>query len=311
MTMNKILLLITLLFCFCGGIRLEAKSIEEKYPANKKVYKLISLRNVDYAIVDRICRPWLAKDAVLVHEKKRNSILVYAEPEVIVRIRKFLDQTAAPEVNIRIDIEKQGLETSNSGGITYRYNRPGSIITYKNGRKSKPRLILRSRSETTNLNSLQFIITQSGSPASLWVGKTIVDPSWLRVVKPKKELMTESNSYTIETDPPELETKMVDIALSLQVLPRYLGNGLIEVEVYPEITRIVGKGKRKAVKVSSLVTKVIVKNGAKVLIGGVVDQKKRAYKNLFGTDFFKRKGISEVMNMYISAKVLKPGDSGR
>lgn len=315
--MKNILLLICLVFC----LGLAAESVEEKYPAKTKVYKLISLKNVDYTIVDRICRPWLGKDAVLIHEKKRNSILVYAEPEVIVKIRKFLDQTATPEVNIRIDIKKQGLESSNSGGISYRYKRPIPTVTYKNGkkivtyskykRKSKPRLIIRSRSKTTSLNSLQFIITKSGSPASLWVGKTVVDPSWLRKVRPKKKLIIGSNSYAIITDPPELGTKMIDVGLSLQVLPRYLGNDLIEVEVYPEITRIVGKGKRKNLKVTSLATKIIVKNGARVYIGGIVSQKKQAYRNLFGPDFFSRKGISEVMDMYITATILKPGDSGR
>lgn len=106
-------------------------------------------------------------------------------------------------------------------------------------------------------------------------------------------------------------SKMVNVGVSLYVLPRYLGNNLIEVEVYPEITQLVGKGKRKNLKVTSLSSKIIVKNGARVYIGGVVSQKRQAYRNLFGPDFFKRKGISETMDMYITATVLKPGASGR
>ena len=158
---------------------------------------------------------------------------------------------------------------------------------------------------------MQFIVTKSGFPASLRVGKTVVDPSRLRQVRPRHEIEIGSDSYSITTDPPEYETKMIDVGVSLQVLPRYLNNGFIEVEVYPEITQIVGKGKRKSLKVSSLVTKIIVKNGAKVFIGGIVNQKKQAYKNFFGPNFFKRKEISETMNIYITATVLKPGDSGR
>jgi len=307
--MKNILLLIVLVFC----LRLDAQ--------DKKEYKLISLRNVDYTVVDQICRSWLEKGAKLVHEKKRNSILVYAKPETIVKIRKFIDQAATPEVNIRIDIDKRGVETADSGRLAYRYNKPIRVVTYKNGKKvvsygkhkgqSQQRLILQSRNTTTTSNSLQFLITKSGSPASLWVGKTVVDPSWLRQVKPKHEIAIGSDSYTIITDPPEFETKMVDVGVSLYVLPRYLGNDLIEVEVYPEITELVGKRKRKNLKVTSLATKIIVKNGSRVYIGGVISQKRQAYRNLFGPDFFKRKGISETMEMYITATVLKPGDSGR
>ena len=283
--MKNILLLFCLLFC----LLLEAQ--------DEKTYKLIPLRNVDYEIVDRVCRSWLGKDAKLVHEKKRNSILVYAKAETIVRIRKFLDNTATPEVNIRIDLDKRGVETSDSGRLTYRYN--------------QPRLIINSRTKQISSNSLQFIVTKSGSPASLWVGKTVVDPSWLRQVIPRRKSTIGANSYSITTDPPDMGNKMVDVGVSLQILPRYLGNDLIEVEVYPEITQLVGKGRRKNLKVTSLITKVIVKNGARVYIGGVVNQKRQAYRSLFGPDFFKRKGMGETMDMYITATVLKPGSSGR
>ena len=317
MNMSKFLLLTSLALCFCGSLRIkaEADSVEEKYPSQTKVYKLIPLRDVDYEIVNRVCRPWLDKKSIIVHEKKQNSILVYAEPEIIVKIRKFLDQTATPDVNIRIDIQKQGVGSSNSDKLGYRYKQQQPIVTYKNGKKiisygkTNPRLILQSRNMTSNSNSLQFIITKSGSPASLWVGKTIVDPSWLRAVKPKREAVIGSDSYTVITSPPAMETKMVNVGLSLQVLPRYLENGLIEVEVYPEISKVSGKGRQKAVKVTNLITKIVVKNGAKVLIGGVINQKRQAYENVFGPDFFTRKDVSETMNMYITATVLKPGQN--
>lgn len=306
--MKNILLLIVLFSCLMAGAQ------------EKKEYKLIPLRNVDYEIVDRVCRPWIDKDGVLVHEKNRNSIMVYATPETIVKIMKFLDNTATPQVNIRIDIDKRGVENDDSNRLTYRYNKPVQV-TYKNGKKivnygnnpskNNPRLILNSRSSRINSNSMQFLVTQSGSPASLWVGKTVVDPSWLRQVKPKHEVEIGPDSYSVTTDPPDMESKMVNVGVSLQVLPRYVGNNLIEVEVYPEITQIVGKGRRKNLKVTSLSTKVIVKNGARVYIGGIVNKKSRDYRNIFGPDFFKRKDISETMDMYITATVIEPGSGGR
>ena len=121
--MKNIILLIVLVFC----LSLDAQ--------DKKKYKLISLKNVDYVLLDQICRPWLGKGAKLVHEKKRNSILVYAKPEIIVKIRKFIDQTATPEVNIRIDIDKRGVEAGNFGRLAYRDNKPIQIVTYTKGKK--------------------------------------------------------------------------------------------------------------------------------------------------------------------------------
>ena len=323
MLYKKLLVFFLISFSICLSAGLNAQAVERKYDSGKKVYRLIPLRNVDYEIINKVCRPWLDKDGVLTHEKKRNSILVYAEPEIIVKIRKFLDQTATPEYNIRIDIDKTGVQTDNTDRFEYRYKQPQPVIKYKDGkyykykkhkkyrRQKDPRLVLQSRRKTVSLNSKQFIMTKSGYPASLWVGKTIVDPSWLRQVIPLRTTTIGPNSYTITTDPPHMEDKMVDVGVSLYVLPRYLGNDLIEVEVYPEISKVVGKGKSKAVKVTSLATKVVVKNGARVYIGGVVDQKREKYKNIFGPDFFKRKGVGEVMNMYITATVLKPGESGR
>lgn len=307
--MNRIILLGSLF----AGLCLSAQ--------DRKEYKLIPLRNVDYEIVDRVCRPWLDKDGMLVHEKARDSVLVYAEPEIIVRIMKFLDNTAEPEVNIRIDIDKRGAGSSGTDRIAYREPKPVSAATYKNGKKTviytspggtgRSPLVLQSRRRVSSSDSVQFIVTRSGSPASLWVGKTAVDPSWLRLVLPKKEMTAEPGGCTLATAPPDLGSKMVDVGVALKVLPRCLDGGLLEVEVYPEITEITGKGKWKNLKVTSLATKVIVKDGARVDIGGVVDRKNREYKNLFGPDFFTRKEINEVMEMSLTATVLKPGESGR
>jgi hypothetical protein len=308
------------LFCSILCTAVEKDDIEEKYPSNTKEYKLISLKNVSYDIVDRVCRPWLDKKSIMVHEKARNSILVYAEPETIVKIRKFIDQATTPEYNIRIDLERVGTQTDNDDKFTYRYNRPQPVVTYKNGKKiityphkkkRDPRLVLRSKRGRTDTRSLQFIVTQSGHPASLWVGKTVVDPSWLRNMLPKRHFIIWPDGYSVVTEAPDMADKMVDVGLSLQVLPRYLGNDLVEVEVYPEISKISGKGRNKAVKVNSLSTKITVRNGARVLIGGIVDQKQKEYKNLFGPDFFNRKGIGETMNMYIIATVMTPAESGR
>lgn len=273
---------------------------------SKKLYQLIYLKDVDYKIVNRVCRPWLGKDPVMVYEKKRNSILVYATPETIVKIRKFIDNTASPDVNIRIDLDRVGVKNFNDSKFSFK-SPPVKTYKYKNGKRVKnysrqKTINFRSSRDITNYSSKQFIVTKSGYPASLWVGKTTVDPSWKRYAKPKKEIVIQPGGYAIETGYEDI--KMVNVGMSLQVLPRYLSNGMIEVEVYPEITEIVGKGKRKNVKITSLSSKILVKSGARINIGGVISNKKNAYTKLFGPDFFSRKGIKETMNMYITAKAI-------
>ena len=46
-------------------------------------------------------------------------------------------------------------------------------------------------------------------------------------------------------------------------------------------------------------------------IGGVVGSKKNFYMNLFGPDFLSRDGHNSVLDMYVTARALRPGQSGR
>ena len=136
----------------------------------------------------------------------------------------------------------------------------------------------------------------------MWVGKTIVDPSWKRAAKLQKEVIETPNGYAVTTSLPEI--KMTKVGMALQILPRYLPNGMIEVEVYPEISELTGRKRHKNVKITSLSAKVILKDGARLNIGGIINNKRKAYTKVFGPDFFKRKDIREVMNMFITAKAL-------
>jgi type II secretory pathway component GspD/PulD (secretin) len=274
-----------------------------------KTYKLLPLQSIEYETVNAVCRPWLSKGGVLVYEKKRNSVLVYDTPEVIAKIKNFISKTDSPAVNIRIEIQSIGGGPSNSDKVIYKTRKPTKIV-YDKGKVyvKKPhdgKFDISSQRGYTSDNTSQFIVTQSGHPATLWVGKTMVDPAWLRVQKPGKSVIIGPNSTTVVTSPQE--PVMTNVGVSLKVLPRYFDNDMIEVEIYPELSEVTGKGKNKAVKVTSLSSKITVKNGSRVPIGGVIRQKQQQYINIFGPDFFKSQGISDVMNMYLKASVMKPG----
>jgi type II secretory pathway component GspD/PulD (secretin) len=273
------------------------------------VYKLIPLQSLEYSTVEKVCRPWLNEGGVLVYEKRRCSILVYDRPAVIARIRKFIASTDAPVVNIKIEINRQGAGQKNSDKVSYYYNNPPKITHLKHGKLSikypNNRWDIHSRRSSSNSTTNSFIVTQSGSPAQLWVGKSVVDPSWRRYQRPDKTVIMNQNSTTVVVMPQK--PVMTDIGVSLQVVPRDLGNGMIEVEVYPEITEITGKRSKKAVKVTALSSKVVVKDGARISIGGVINQNRDRYTNIFGPNFFKRSEINEVMNIYLRATVMKVG----
>ena len=273
------------------------------------VYKLIPLQSLEYSTVEKICRPWLNKGGVLVYEKRRRSILVYDRPAVIARIRKFISSTDTPTVNIKIEIDRQGAGQKKSDKVSYYYHNRPKITHLKHGKVSmtypRNRLNIHSRRNSSSSTTSSFIVTQSGSPAQLWVGKSVVDPSWRRYQRPAKTIIVNQNSTTVVVMPQQ--PVMADIGVSLQVVPRYLGNGMIEVEVYPEITEITGKRGKKAVKVTALSSKVVVKNGARVSIGGVINQNRDRYTNIFGPNFFKRSEINEVMNIYLRATVMEIG----
>jgi type II secretory pathway component GspD/PulD (secretin) len=282
----------------------------------KRIYKMIPLATLDFKTVDAVCASWLSKEGKLVYEEKRNSVLVYDTEYVVNKIETFIRNNDREAVNIRIEIDKTG------GGATGRNRfaidntmpRQQPVTVYQNGKKvsfsQQPmqKIDLSSSRGYESSNSKQFIVTKSGCAATLWSGVTMIDPSWYRNQKMNPSVIVVDNSGGVtRIDGTPDNPVWTDVGTSLMVLPRQLENGLIEVEVYPEISYLAGKGKRQSVKVESLSTRVTVQNGARVNIGGVISGKSKAYVNIFGPEFFKSKDISQVMSMYLTATIMEPG----
>ena len=324
--MNCILTLIAAALILCCDLPVMASEqtvvLSDKDRTPDMEYKIIPLSGLEFKVVDAVCRPWLSEKGKLTHETKLNSILVYDTPENIYKIKKFIGGNAQEEMNIRIDIESVG--GGKTGGTNIGYYSPGKKTVYparssfRDGRKLDIKknknveiYVNQTSGSESRLNS-SFIVTKSGSPASLWSGKTMVDPSWLRYQKIQPEIVViGADGNIIELDGTLNDPKWTNVGTSLYVLPRYLGNGMIEVEVYPEISYLTGKGKRQTVKVESLSSRLTVKDGERVPISGVIASKNKQYSNLFGPTFFKSKEISEVMNTYLRATSMKPGQSSR
>lgn len=299
------------------------------FAQDNKRYKLIPLQSIQYSTVKQICEPMLSPGGKLVHETTRNSVLVYDTPEKIAKIENIIKSADRPPVNIKITLDRQSVAPKRDFYVGespqrrgYHSNKyPGNIkisngkanVKLYNNKFPKNRydnFTIRDRSSNTSRNVSSFIMTSSGQPASLWVGTTMVDPSWLRNSRRRPDIIITDGSSTTVIDAPPDDIKYTDVGVSLKVLPTYSDNDLIHVEIYPEISYLVGK-KRKNVKVESLVTSVTVRNGQRVHIGGVMSSKRDEYAQIFGRTFLSRAEVADVMNMYLTATASTPGKNYR
>lgn len=272
------------------------RTVVIKYePEKEKIYKTIPLGVIDFETVNQVCRPWLSPGGLLINEESRGSILVYDSPGVISRISEFLRQADRSAVNVMVTFDYQETGGGNNFAIT------AKPVGSKDKYQLRPPVI---RNERDSRMSSQFIVTRSGLPASIWVGQTMVDPSWLEFARrnPQRTIVAQNGKVIADVRSIPGEPKWTDVGASLMVRPFYREGGMIDLEIFPEVRYLVGKGRHQTVKVAELVTRITVREGQKVLVGGLIDSKRQQYLNIFGPDFFKRQDIGRISNMYISAK---------
>ncbi|MFA6568039.1 MAG: secretin N-terminal domain-containing protein [Victivallales bacterium] len=273
---------------------------------------VIPLQSIDYGTVERMCRPLLSDKGVMTYEANRNSVLVVDNREVVGKIREIIGGLDIPTANIRIDVDFQntGSSAEENLGVKVGYGKgvkPNQVII-NDGKIVKPKNIeinAADRHGTQIRNNSQSITTMSGYPASLFVGKTVADPSWLYNYKllPPTVIVGGGSTIIIPSAIPGFV--MRDVGAKLMVLPRLRDDGLIDVEIYPEVSYMDGKGKKQAVRVESISTRMTVREGQRINIGGAVSSNLNFYKNLFGPTLMSRDDNTNVLDMYLKASVLK------
>ncbi len=306
------------------------KTVIIKYnPDNRDIAKIIMLETVSYQIIKEFCNPMLTETGKMIYMPERQSVIIFDKKKSVDKIAAFIKELDLPAVNIRIDVDFSEIGNSKDDSLNIAFgNRKtpnvNNQIIIRNGKIVKINRIkidAAKRSGTTSRNTSQFILTKSGSPASLWVGKRIVDPTWLR-----NKGVTLTRIYPIRGGGaiviPGSDNEIVwrDIGSALYVLPTYLGNDKIKLELYPVVSYLVDDPddvankrtpKRQTAMVQDIKTSLILKSGQKVSIGGVISSNKKFYTNLFGPDFLSIKNENSVLDMYVTATVVKPGSSGR
>ncbi len=296
----------------------------------RQVTRLVPLMTTGYATIEAVCKPMLSPTGTMAYLPERKSVIIFDYEPNAEKIAGVIGKIDLPPVNIRIEVDFVGTSDGKSDKLsgTASYNGHPSKdnqIIIRDGKVVKPDTISISaakRSDTGTRNTSQFILTRSGSPAQLWVGKTIVDPTWLRQrpLRPTIGIIGPGGGVVVV---PGSDNEIVwrDIGSSLYVLPTYLGNGRIDLEVYPVVSYLVDepeetttRGRRKttrrqprqSVMVEDVSTRMTVQSGQRISMGGVIQSNKNFYTNLFGPDFLGRDDKNSMLDMYIRATVVDP-----
>jgi len=308
------------------------KTVVIKYtPDNQEVTKLVYLATTPYETVEQFCKPMLSSTGNMAYLKERRSVILYDKKINVEKIMAFIKKIDVPGVNIRIDVDFLGSGTTRNDSLNVKFGNTktpnvNNQFIIRNGKMVKINRVdikAKQQSGKTTRNTSQFIVTQSGHAARLWVGKTMIDPSWLRYRKlfPVYTLIVPTRgggAIVVPAEDNDIEWR--DIGSSLYVLPTYLGNGKIKLEVYPVVSYLENdvddvkanrKHIRKNVMVQDVKTSLVLQDGQRVSIGGVIGSNKKFYRSLFGPEFLSRDDSSSILDMYVTATVIKPGSSGR
>ena len=251
-------------------------------------YKLLPLGVMEYSEVERVCRPWLSKGGLLVDEKNRASVLVYDRPEVIARIQKYLRDADGNAPNIRVSFDLSEAAT-------------GSETVFGTGRRDL-RLRARNTAVESKTDTTQFVVARSGSSALIWTGDVVLEPGWLDYLREGRgeKVVAADGTVTIMRGG-ELSGSSGTVSAALHVRPLWLGDGVIEVEVFPEIRCQESDGRRSYYKVTELSSRIRVREGERVSLGGMLGKQTVNYTNIFGGAFMKRADIRKISAIWLSA----------
>ncbi len=238
-----------------------------RWSSETRRYRLLPLRTLEYSEVEEILKPLLSPDGHLIRIASRNAALIYDQPEVIRKAENIIEEIDQTSVNIRITVafddtteSREAAAGITDGGIIITRERGGRVETFGD-------ISITAGSRRSESLSTQFILTRDNRPASIWVGETVARPQW-------------TFEYGIRRGWWRREVVYQDIGASLWVHPRVTADNQIMVEVYPKITL---RGETPfSVQARELATQAVVADGGTIRLGGLDEEKRRAYQYLFG-----------------------------
>ncbi|MEM9444021.1 MAG: hypothetical protein AAGA18_01595 [Verrucomicrobiota bacterium] len=252
------------LFCYSGlrnvlfMVALCLLSLE--LSAAEMIGKEFNLGSASPTEVERAVKPLLSENGKLLILPGRGKVFVQDDSqETLDFVTKVMQSLTAPKPNIRVEIGFQEMNKASSFGVSQ--GKQG--VSVENGKiRIKPiennpfggGVSIGSKSTTQSRFSKQFLVVRSGSEAALRVGKDVpfVDSFFHYAYV---------NGYQFQ------KTRWEFIGTYLRVRPIALANGLIDVQVTPEISALIN-GRHQTIQYRTLTTSVIVSPGREVTLGG-------------------------------------------
>jgi len=199
--------------------------------------------------------------------------------------------------NVAITIEKVGAsaQMANEASLAFRYadesvvvQSPGTKLARRNGiRVAVARGNLRTQLDAATrrvgrtTREAMFIVVMSGQEGQILMGSDVYVQRLVYATPYGQRVLAERGF----------------VGRSLVVRPRILGNGMVEVELWPRLTV---RGRRGALDVTELATKVVVRDGQSVVIGGLSGASEDVGAVLFGIGGRTR---SHTMTMILTPRI--------
>ena len=199
--------------------------------------------------------------------------------------------------NVAITIEKVGAsaQTADEASLAFRYadenvvvQSPGTKLARRNGiRVGVARGNLRTQLDAATrrvqhtTRDAMFIVVTSGQEGQILMGSDVYVQSLVYLTPYGQRVLAERGF----------------VGRSLVVRPRILGDGMVEVELWP---RLIVRGQRGALDVTDLATKVVVRDGQSLVIGGIAGASEDVGAVLFGVGGRTR---SHTMTMVLTPRI--------
>lgn len=221
--------------------------------------------------VEEVIRPLLSKEGKIVILADRRKVLVQDTGEVLEVVRMAMKGMSAPKANVRISLRFSDNGAHSDQGVRVGYQVGNRDIQVGDPRLSRNSVVIegKHRSHTTTSVSTQFLVVQSGRSASIVVGREVPLVDYFRRLAVGYGIVRQDTAFRWES-----------IGTELAISPRVLGNGLVEVEVTPRITAL-ANGRYQTVDYKTLTTRVTVKPGMEVSIGGFSKASSEFNQNFF------------------------------
>lgn len=280
--------------------------------------RTFALEGMSYREFLLAANPLLSDNGEVSYNAQKHTVTVIDSPAVIGKVAALIEHGKQNVYNVRVTVDYIGASADDQTRLNIHDKKKPrqQPFRYENGKFVTPKnavVVANVKRDTGTSNHSMTLLTGNGFPASLWSGTVQLDPSWLeaQTLIPDMVILIPGNQPQVITIPQfSTDFKWAEVGSKLMIAPTYHPEtGNVTVEVYPRLSWIEGKTKRQQnVKIQSLSTTITVKEGQRVMIGSILDNKKNDYINLFGPEFFRSGSKFSVTDIYIKCEALKPGD---